>query len=158
MIRQRLPRLDKIAAMPSKSDPSMMTIAISFLFLHVLHLFSCRKGDSAVSVMIEAITGTAKLKVSGDIEAVLTVPFEDDDRFLVGLSDGTLLLGTYDDLLRCRWQVLQDGAGIVRIAESAVTLEWRAEWITASCYYERANPNRHPEILPLFPDLDRHAA
>lgn len=132
-MRQRLPRLDRIAATPSKNDPSMMTIAISFPFLHVPHLFSCRKGDSAMSVMIEAITGIAKLQVTGDIEAILTVPFEDDDRFLVGLSDGTLLLGTYDDLLRCRWQVLQDGAGIMRIGDRAVTLEWRAEWITASC-------------------------
>lgn len=121
--RQRLPRLDRIAAMPSKSDPSMMTIAISFPFQHVLHLFSCRKGDSAVSIQVEAISGTAKLRVTGDIDAHLTVPFDDDDRFLIGLSYGTLVQGIYDDRLICTWSLLTEGAGIVQLHTQGFTLD-----------------------------------
>lgn len=44
------------------------------------------------------------------------------------------------------------------LAASEVTLEWWVEWIIASCFYELTNPNRWPEILPLFRDLDRQAA
>jgi hypothetical protein len=47
VMRQRLPRLDRIAAMPSKNDPSMVTMLISFPDLHVLLMFSSRKVDSA---------------------------------------------------------------------------------------------------------------
>ncbi|AOF98813.1 hypothetical protein BSY18_4126 (plasmid) [Blastomonas sp. RAC04] len=46
-MRQRLPRLDRIAAMPSRNEPSIVTMPISFPDLHVPLMFSCRKVDSA---------------------------------------------------------------------------------------------------------------
>jgi hypothetical protein len=53
-----------------------------------------------MSITIVPVPGCPRLEVRGDIEAVLQVPFDDDDRFLVGISDGSLLLGTYDEHLR----------------------------------------------------------
>lgn len=111
-----------------------------------------------MSVTIEAITGVAKLGVTGDIETVLTVPFDDDDRFLVGLSDGTLLQGVYDEHLGCEWKVAGHGAGIVRIEGRAVTLDWRVEWVTVSIFNGDMIEPTTPPSLPLFPELDRHAA
>ncbi len=52
-----------------------------------------------MAVTLEPIPGSFGLLSTGDIETVLTVPYDDDDRFFVGFSDGTLLQGTYDDNL-----------------------------------------------------------
>jgi hypothetical protein len=147
-----------MAATPSKSDPSMMTIAISFLILHVPYLFSCRKGDSAVSIQVEAISGTTKLRVTGDISAHLTVPFDDDDRFLIGLSDGALVQGIYDEKLICTWSLLTEGAGIVQLHTQGFTLDWKVEWIAVSAYSACGCAMQPPEPLPLFPELDRWVA
>lgn len=38
-----------------------------------------------MGVMIEAIPESARVQVTGDVETMLSVPFEDDDRFLIGL-------------------------------------------------------------------------
>jgi len=135
-----------------------MIIAESFYFPHVPFLFSCRKGDSVMAVTIEPIPNSVRLRVTGDIKTVLTVPYDDDDRFLLGFSDGTLLLGTYDETLRCSWEVARVGAGIVRFDGEKVVLEWRAEWVTASVYDANVVVPRVPQALPLFPDLDRQAA
>lgn len=150
--------LVRIAAIPNKNDPSIITIVESFLVLHVLYLFSCRKGDSAMSVMVEAIPESVRLRVTGDIETTLTVPYDDDDRFLLGFSDGTLLQGAYNDRLECIWAVARDGAGIVRFADGTAVLEWSAEWVTVSVYDANVVEPPVPEVLPLFPDLDRWAA
>lgn len=136
----------------------MMTIAISFLILHVPYLFSCRKGDSAVSIQVEAISGTPKLCVTGDIEAFLLVPFDDDDRFVIGLSDGTLMQGIYDEKLACTWSVLTEGAGIVRFHRYGFTLDWKTEWVAVSCHSAAQTVVQTPKPLPLFPDLDRKVA
>lgn len=50
-------------------------------------------------VSITPIPDSVRLAVSGDVETVLTVPYEEDERFLVGLSDGTLLMGHYDEAM-----------------------------------------------------------
>jgi len=157
-LRLRVPRLDRMAATPSKSDPSMMTIAISFLIPHVPYLFSCRKGDSAVNIQVEAISGTPKLRVTGDIEAFLLVPFDDDDRFVIGLSDGTLMQGIYDEKLVCTWSVLTEGAGIVRFHRYGFTLDWKTEWVAVSCHSAAQTVVQTSKPLPLFPDLDRKVA
>ncbi|MDB5714311.1 MAG: hypothetical protein JWO15_1708 [Sphingomonadales bacterium] len=88
--------LCKIAAIPSRNEPSNITIADSYRVGHVPLLFLCRKGDSAMSVMVHPMPDSVSLRVTGDITTTLTVPFYDDDRFLLGFSDGTLLIGTYD--------------------------------------------------------------
>ena len=58
-----------------------------------------------MTVKIEPMPESVRLRVSGDIETTLAVPYEDDDRFLIGLSEGTLLQGAYDDQLECKWEV-----------------------------------------------------
>lgn len=86
------------------------------------------------------------------------MPYEDDDRFLVGLSDGTLLQGVYDDQLECRWEIARDGAGFVRRDGRSIIVDWRMEWVTISAYDPNViEPGALPE-LPLFPDIDRWAA
>lgn len=111
-----------------------------------------------MSITILPVPGCPRLEVSGDIEAVLQVPFDDDDRFLVGVSDGSLLLGTYDEQLRCTWSVVREGAAIVRIEGERVDLHWSVEWINVGLYISAMIDRSKPAPLPLFPELDRHAA
>ena len=111
-----------------------------------------------MAVTIEPIPSSVQLRVMGDIETVLTVPYADDDRFLLGLSDGTLLLATYDEALRCSWVVAREGAGLVRFDGERLALEGHAEWVTVSVYDATMIVSRVPEALPLFPNLDRRAA
>ncbi|WP_017671418.1 hypothetical protein [Blastomonas sp. AAP53] len=111
-----------------------------------------------MSITILPVLGYPRLQVSDDIEAVLHVPFDDDDRFLVGISDGTLLLGTYDEQLRCTWSVVREGAAVVRIEGERVDLHWSVEWLNVGLYSSAMIDRSEPVPLPLFPDLDRHAA
>lgn len=111
-----------------------------------------------MSVTILPVPGHPRLRVSGDIEAVLQVPFDDDDRFLVGISDGTLLLGTYDEQLRCAWSVVREGASIVRIEGECVDLHWSVDWINVGLYSCAMVDRSELAPLPLFPELERHAA
>ncbi|MDX3911349.1 MAG: hypothetical protein QHC67_16255 [Sphingobium sp.] len=111
-----------------------------------------------MSVLVQPIPDSVRLRVTGDIETTLTVPYDDDDRSLLGFSDGTLLLGTYDDSLQCIWEVARDGAGIVRFNEGGVVLEWHAEWVTVAVYDANVVEPAVPAVLPLFPDLDKWAA
>ncbi|OBX19293.1 hypothetical protein A9995_09010 [Erythrobacter sp. QSSC1-22B] len=110
-----------------------------------------------MTVEIEPMPGSHRLRVTGDLETVLRVPFEDDDRFLLGVSDGTLLLGTYDDRLRCAWEVTRDGAGRVRVDGDRVVVDSPVEWVTASLFDANVAERPAPGALPLFPDLDRWA-
>jgi len=111
-----------------------------------------------MSITIDPIPGTVRLRVGGDLETVLTVPFDDDDRFFVGVSDGTLLTGTYDENLRCSWSVAQHGAAIIRVVGDRVELDWRVEWVTAAVYNSQMAQSEAPTPLPLFPGLDMQAA
>lgn len=38
-----------------------------------------------MGVMIEPLPDSVRVKVSGDVETILSVPYEDDDRFMVAL-------------------------------------------------------------------------
>ncbi|OAN55395.1 hypothetical protein [Sphingobium sp. TCM1] len=109
-------------------------------------------------VLITPIPESVRLRVTGDVETVLTVPYDTDDRFLVGLSDGTLLVGHYGKNMRCRWEVARDGAGIVHFEGEAACVEWRVEWLTIGTFDARVIEPGNPPALPLFPDLDRWAA
>lgn len=111
-----------------------------------------------MSITILPVPGYPRLQVGGDIVAVLYVPFVDDDRFLVGISDGTLLLGTYNEQLRCTWSVAREGAALVRIEGERVDLQWSVEWINVGLYSGAMIDRSEPVPLPLFPELDRHAA
>ena len=105
-----------------------------------------------MGVRIEAVPDSCRLKVSGDVETVLAVPYEDDDRFLVGLSDGTLLVGSYDEELHCRFDVARHGAGIVQFDRDAVIINFRVEWATVSAFDANVVEPAAPSPLPLFPD------
>ncbi|WP_380802257.1 hypothetical protein [Sphingobium tyrosinilyticum] len=107
-----------------------------------------------MGVRIEPIPNSVRVQISGDVETTLSVPYEDDDRFLVALSDGTLLVGSYDEELRCKFDVARNGAGIVRFENGAALVDWRMEWATIGVY--DANVVEPPSIkpMPLFPDLD----
>lgn len=107
-----------------------------------------------MGVVVEAIPESVRIKVTGDIETVLSVPYEDDDRFLVGLSDGTLLVGSYDDELHCRFEVVRDGAGVVRTDRGKVIIEWRVEWATVSAYDANVVEPQPLTPMPLFPELE----
>ncbi|PNP98828.1 MULTISPECIES: hypothetical protein [unclassified Sphingobium] len=109
-------------------------------------------------VLITPISDSVRLRVTGDVETVLAVPYENDDRFLVGLSDGTLLMGFLDKDMRCRWEVARDGAGFVHFEGNAARVEWRIEWLTIAAFDARVVEPANPPALPLFPDLDRWAA
>jgi len=110
-----------------------------------------------MSVLVQPIPDSVRLHVTGDIETTLTVPYEDNDRFLIGFSDGTLLLGAYDEQLKCVWDVATEGAGIVRFTDDGVRLDWRVEWATVSVYDANIAEPPLPEALPLFP-IDRWPA
>ncbi|NTZ42107.1 hypothetical protein G7A66_03155 [Altererythrobacter sp. SALINAS58] len=86
------------------------------------------------------------------------MPFDDDDRFLLGVSDGTLLQGTYDEDLRCGWELAREGAGEDRFDPSGAIVHGSIEWVTASIYDPNVVEPQLPRVLPLFPDLDRWAA
>ena len=111
-----------------------------------------------MSVTILPVPSYPRLQVSGDIEAILHVPFDDDDRFLVGVSDGTLLLGTYDEQLRCTWSVAREGAAIVRIEGECIDLHWSVEWINVGLFSSATIDRPGPAPLPLFSEVDRSAA
>jgi len=107
-----------------------------------------------MGVRIEPIPDSVRVKISGDIETVLSVPYEDDDRFLVGLSDGTLLVGSYDDDLRCKFDIARDGAGIVRFESGAALVDWNVEWATIGIYDANVVEPAELNPMPLFPDLE----
>jgi len=111
-----------------------------------------------MSVLIEPIPDSVRLRVTGDIETVLIVPYEDDDRFLIGLNDGTLIQGLYDERLECCWTVIRDGVGVVRLKDRSIAVEGRIEWAMVSVYDPDVVEQPLPSALPLFPDLDRWAA
>jgi len=94
------------------------------------------------------------VRVSGDVETVLTVPYDEDEQFLMGLSDGTLLMGYYDEGMQCRWEVARDGVGIVRFEGNAA----RVEWLTVATFDANVVEPGLPPAVPLFPELDRWAA
>lgn len=111
-----------------------------------------------MSVLITPIPDSVRLMVTGDVETMLSVPYDKDERFLVGLSDGTLLMGWYDAAMRCQWEVAREGAGIVRFKGHAVRVEWRVEWLTIATFDANVVEPGLPPAAPLFPDLDRWAA
>lgn len=108
-----------------------------------------------MGVKIEPIPESCRLRVSGDVETVIAVPYDDDDRFMVALSEGTLLVGSYDELLRCQFDVARYGAGFVRFEQGAAMIDWRGiEWATVSCYDPNVVEPPQPQPMPLFAGIE----
>jgi hypothetical protein len=101
------------------------------------------------------------LHVSGSVETILTIPSRtnsnDDARFTLAMSDGTLLEGRLDDTDTCHFAVAVEGAGITRIMGSSGAVlrhEWALEWIAISGADQSAKADSKAAELPLFPDLE----
>jgi hypothetical protein len=88
-----------------------------------------------MGVRIEAVNG-AKLKLGGDIETVIDLPFRAvREGFTLAFSDGTLVRGDLDyGTQSCTFRVEVEGAAELKIvrAGASETLEvcWPVEWIS----------------------------
>ncbi len=93
-----------------------------------------------------------RLAVAGDVEMELCIPYDgNEDRFHLAVSDGTLIAGEYDpEAHRFHYQVEIEGAGITRIVDDILTLDWRPEWVTIAVYQPNAVPTPKPLPMPLF--------
>jgi hypothetical protein len=83
--------------------------------------------------------------------------FNDDARFTLAMSDGTLVEGRLDDTDTCHFAVALEGAGITRIIGSSGAVlrhEWALEWIAISGADQSAKAEGKVAELPLFPDLE----
>lgn len=107
-----------------------------------------------MGIMIVPVQGQPRLQVVGDIDTALQVPFDDDDRFLVAISNGILVLAAYDEQARCAWSP----ADLVSIQGERVTIDGEVDWVCVSLAGSAATRDKVLSSLPLFPGLDRHAA
>lgn len=108
-----------------------------------------------MGIKIEAIPESCRLRVSGDVETVLRVPFDYDERFMIGTSEGTLLVGTIDRSMRCQFDIARDGAGFVRFEQGAAFIDWRGiEWAAVSAYDPNVVEPSDPEPMPLFVGME----
>lgn len=88
-----------------------------------------------MAIRIESVEG-AKLRLSGDIHAVLDLPVRAArEGFGLAFSDGTLVRGGYDKATdRCRFSCAIEGAGLIAIARKddgdVLDIGWRIEWIS----------------------------
>lgn len=99
------------------------------------------------------------IRVSGDIETELRVPYDDgNDCFYIGFSDGTLVEGRYGEDQQYLFSVAAEGAGIPRIRRigrsDVLTLEWKIEWVAvADCMNCAVAESEPVEPLPDLPGL-----
>lgn len=93
-----------------------------------------------------------RLGVRGDMEMDLRIPYDpDEDRFLLALSDGTLIVGKYDPEDDCfRYRSEATGAGLVRIEGEVITIEWQLEWVAISLYEADAAPTYDASPMSVF--------
>ncbi len=101
-----------------------------------------------------------RLKVTGDIEAELRVPPDEEGtgRYWLTFSDGTLIEAAYGADDDCRFAVTEEGAGITHIRREpqgdVLRLDWRVDWVTvaAAANGARASGNLG-EPMPVLPGL-----
>ncbi len=98
-----------------------------------------------MAITLQPVRNEPQLRVSGDIDAILSVPAvigasEDGGRYFIALSDGTLVRAHLGD--DPAFEILIDGAGLVAIDEAAQTLriDWSVEWLALS-------PAAHATVL-----------
>lgn len=99
------------------------------------------------------ITGQPGQRVAaGDITTTLRVPYDEvEERFLVATSDGSLIEGRLEaEEDRFDFRVVVDGAGISRIGNGKLTLDWTVEWVTIAPYAAGALIERGIQPLPLL--------
>lgn len=96
-----------------------------------------------------------RVAIAGDITTTLRVPYDEvEERFLLAASDGSLIEGRLEaEEDRFDFRVVVDGAGISRVCDGALTLDWAVEWVTIAPYDSGALMKRGIEPLPLFEQL-----
>lgn len=98
-----------------------------------------------------------RLCISGDINVVIDLPNDCDDRFLVALSDGTLLEGNLADDQTSRLSVLSPGAAIIEGYKSGprqgVTVHWDIEWLNVGRISDSGLRQPEDQGMPLFDAL-----
>ena len=103
------------------------------------------------------ITGQSgqRVAVAGDITTTLRVPYHEvEERFLLAASDGSLIEGCLEaEEDRFDFRVVVDGAGISRVGDGELTLDWAVEWVTIAPYDAGALMKRGVAPLPLFDQL-----
>jgi len=78
----------------------------------------------------------ARLKFSGDVEDEIRLSARAlDNGFVIAISDGTLVRGSYDSWAEeYRFALLVEGAGITTIGRAErgemIDLAWKVEWIS----------------------------
>lgn len=104
-----------------------------------------------------AMTGKPgqRVAVAGDITTMLCVPHHEvEERFLLAVSDGSLIEGRLEaEEDRFEFRVVVDGAGISRVGDGELTLDWAVEWVTIAAYDAGALMERGVAPLPLFEQL-----
>jgi hypothetical protein len=106
------------------------------------------------TIIVSGPLSGGQISVTGDIETVLSVPFDYDERFMLCMSEGTLLVGTYDASLHCQFDIAREGAGFVRFEPDAAIIDWRGiEWAAVSTYDANVVEPPEPEPMPLFAGL-----
>lgn len=106
-----------------------------------------------MSVTIQGVGETEYLRLTGDIDTTLRLPYdvEQESRFFLAFSDGTLIEGDFGDEQLLAFRVAQEGAGIVRIEESSLRLDWNVEWATIAPFKAgaQAQAGNDPNQVPL---------
>ena len=99
-----------------------------------------------MGVRIEAVDG-AKLKLSGDIETVIDLPFRAvREGFTLAFSDGTLVRGDLDyGTQSCTFSVEAEGAAVLKIVRGGAneTLEvcWPVDWMSIAAADDTVRAN-----------------
>ncbi|BAI95185.1 hypothetical protein Sj15T_30780 [Sphingobium sp. TA15] len=119
-----------------------------------------------MGVQIEAMDG-GKLKLTGDVETVLTLPASAvTDGFSFAFSDGTLLRGHHDiGSGRCHFELGAQGAASVRIMREgrhdSARIDGQIEWMTLACGSRTLCPihaKPHDDGRQLVLDMDARQA
>lgn len=93
-----------------------------------------------------------RLRITGDLEASLPVPFDDaGERFHLSFSDGTLAQGMLDaGAGTYQFRTAVEGAGVSRIArdgpDDVRILDWRVEWATIAASENGLRRDERPDL------------
>jgi hypothetical protein len=117
-----------------------------------------------MAITIQPLGNQPNLRVSGDVEAILSIPqgdLEADDgrSYYIALSDGSLIRATASE--DPQYEVVIEGAGLIELdaAERSLTVGWGIEWVNvAGNANGTAVAQRSVQSLPLFrPSIGRVA-
>lgn len=114
-----------------------------------------------MAVTIVPTASTCRVKVMGDIETIMHIPAEPPQTcadgwkwiecYYIALSDGTLIKAT--NHINPEFEVVREGAGIVKVQGSKLIVDWDVEWIALSSIANATAWKHNATVeLPLFPE------